>query len=57
MKTTITVMLSEPEKERLLQILQNLDLTVDEAVEQFMQWIVDSPTEAEKWLKQKMEVQ
>ncbi len=57
MKTTITVMLSEPEKERLLQILQNLDLTVDEAVEQFMQWVVDSPEEAEKWLKQKMEVQ
>lgn len=57
MKTTIAVMLSEPEKERLLQILQNLNLTVDEAAEQFMQWIVDSPTEAEKWLKQKMEVQ
>lgn len=57
MKTTITVMLSESEKEMLLQTLQNLNLTVDEAVEQFMQWVVDSPEEAEKWLKQKMEVQ
>lgn len=44
-------MMSEIEKELLLQTLENLNLTVDETAERFMQWIVDSPEEAEKWLK------
>lgn len=57
MKTTITVLMTETEKELLLRALEKLYLTVDEAVEQFLQWVVDSPKEAEKWLKSKMEVQ
>lgn len=57
MKTTITVLMTETEKELFLRALEKLYLTVDEAVEQFLQWVVDSPKEAEKWLKSKMEVQ
>lgn len=57
MKTTITVLMTETEKELLLRALEKLYLTVDEAVEQLLQWVVDSPKEAEKWLKSKMEVQ
>lgn len=56
MKTTITVMMSETEKEKLFRILEELHLTIDEIVEQFLQWVVNSPEEAEKWLKSKMEV-
>ena len=57
MKTTIAVMMTEAEKEQLFITLEKLHLTVDEAVEQFLQWVVDSQEEAEKWLKSKMEVQ
>ena len=55
MKTTIAITMTESEKERLFTALDKMKLSVDEVMEQFFQWIVDCPSEAEKWLKSQME--
>lgn len=51
MKTTIAITMTETEKEQLLKLLDNMKLTPDELIEQFFQWVIDNPKEAEKWLK------
>ncbi|HPY83631.1 MAG TPA: hypothetical protein PLS20_01140 [Ruminococcus flavefaciens] len=55
MKTTIAITMTESEKEQLFKVLDNMHLTVDEVIEQFFQWIIDNPIEAEKWLKSQLE--
>ena len=50
MKTTITVEITQEEKEQLFQILNSLHVTVDQVTEQFLQWCIDYPDKAALWL-------
>ena len=51
MKTTITVEITQEEKEQLFQILNSLHVTVDQVTEQFLKWCVDYPDKAALWLR------
>lgn len=50
-KTTITVEITQEEKEQLFQILNSLNVTVDQVTEQFLKWCVDYPDKAALWLR------
>ena len=51
MKTTITVEITQEEKEQLFQILNSLHVTVDQVTEQFLKWCIDNPDKAALWLR------
>ena len=51
MKTTITVEITQEEKEQLFQILNSLHVTVDQVTEQFLKWCIDYPDKAALWLR------
>ena len=47
---TICVTLSQEEKDKLLQILEENDMTVDQAVDGFLRWIIRDTRAALEWV-------
>lgn len=56
MLTTITIEMPSKDKEKFMKILDSVNLTIEEAVEIFLCWVIDYPDEAAAWLRNQMEV-
>ena len=51
MKTTITVEITQEEKEQLFFFFFSLHVTVDQVTEQFLKWCIEYPDKAALWLR------